>query len=381
MQSAFLFGTFALSLAAGFLAVPFVRQAARRLAWIDVPDGGRKAHDRPVPNVGGVALVVAFVIGVDGAPLLAPLFGAGDFVARLMPPPLVVIGACFIAAIGLLDDLLELGYRTKFACQALVTALVMLSGSRVMLFDPVFGTGWAGLAVSGLLTLVWVVGMMNAMNLIDGRDGLAGGVALIALLGMAGAHALNGDTGGLVGVAALAGALVAFLRFNFHPASIFMGDSGSLFLGYLLAAYGLRGTAHSNDVIALIVPVVAVGLPVLDTLLSIARRFVLGRPVFFPDRDHIHHRVSALFRYRQAVVVLWGLEAFFAAGAMAMAASGQRQAAIIFLAGLSMVLFVVHRLGYFRRSAATGEVQRSSEVAIDEAAVSAEDPAYSTTAG
>jgi len=365
MHPLILLGAFALSLLAGLVLVPLVRSWALRLSWNDVPDGGRKAHDRPVPNAGGVALVAAFVIGVDGAQLLAPLFGATELVARLAPSPLVVLGACFIAAIGLLDDLLELGYRTKFVCQALVTVLVMLSGSRVVLLDAVFGEGWSGLAVSGVLTLVWVVGAMNAINLIDGRDGLAGGVALIAFLGMAGANAVNGDAGGLLLVAAVAGALLAFLRFNVHPASIFMGDSGSLFLGYLLAAYGLRGTAHSNGVLALIIPVVAMGLPVLDTLLAMIRRLALGRPVFHPDRDHIHHRVTAWLGNARGVAALWALEALFAAGAVIMAASRARVAAGIFLGGCAAVLLLLRRLGYFRRP--------------EPAAPAPEEPALSTT--
>ncbi len=363
MQPLFLSGTFVLSLVAGLAFVPLVRRWAGRLQWNDLPDGGRKAHDRPIPNAGGIALVAAFVLGVDGAQLLAPLFGAEELVARIAPAPLVVLGACFIAAIGLLDDLLELSYRTKFAAQALVTGLVMMSGMRVTLLDPVFGDGWSGMAVSGILTLVWVVGAMNAINLIDGRDGLAGGVALLGFLGLAGAHALNGDVGGLLMVAAVAGALLAFLAFNKHPATIFMGDSGSLFLGYLLAAYGLRGTAHPNGVLAMVIPVVAMGLPVLDTLVSMVRRAALGRPMFHPDRDHIHHRVSRRLPYGQAIVVLWGVQAFFAAGALFMAASTARTAAIAFGVGAGVVLLALRALGYFDQSVAPAPLSPEPQLA------------------
>jgi UDP-GlcNAc:undecaprenyl-phosphate GlcNAc-1-phosphate transferase len=368
MQIPFLVGTFVASLGAGLLLVPVVRRWASRLRWNDVPDGGRKAHDHPIPNAGGVALVAAFVIGVDGAQLLARFVGAVDAVAAIAPAPLVVLGACFIAAVGLLDDLLELGYRTKFAAQALVTGLIMLSGLRVSLLDPLFGEGWSGLAISGVLTLVWVVGVMNAINLADGRDGLAGGLSLIAFLAMAGAHALNGDVGSLLLVAAVAGALIAFLRYNWHPASIFMGDSGSLFLGYLLAAYGLRGTAHSNLVLALVIPAVAMGLPVLDTLVSMVRRFALGRPVFHPDRDHIHHRVSSRLPYRQAVIALWGLEAILAAGALLMAASSARTAAIVFLVGSALVLALLRFLGYFDRRTAPAPIPIAAEPVAEQPA-------------
>jgi UDP-GlcNAc:undecaprenyl-phosphate GlcNAc-1-phosphate transferase len=228
----------------------------------------------------------------------------------------------------------------------------MASGFRVALLDGVLGGGWPALAASALLTLVWVVGVMNAVNLIDGKDGVAAGVAALAFVGLAGAHALRGDAGGLLLVAAVLGSLLAFLRYNFHPATIFMGDSGSLFVGYLLAAYALRGTAHPDPVLALVVPCVAMGLPILDTLVSMGRRRLRGRPLFFPDRDHIHHRVGARLPYRKAVFALWAVGAYFAAGAMAMAAAPTPVAVAVFAAGTAGVAAFLRLLGYLRRPAA-----------------------------
>lgn len=336
----------ALSLVVSLVLTPLVRRYALRWNWTDEPDGGRKLHARPIPNVGGVAIAAAFVVTVD-ALRLYDLFGPAEVeLSRLFPDPRVVLGAGLIAAVGLLDDLLNLHHRTKFAAQVAVTALVFASGSRIMLLDGLLGEGPLGLAVSGVLTLVWMVGVMNAINLIDGMDGLAAGVTALAFVGMAGAYALNGDMDGLLLPVAVVGALLGFLRYNFHPASIFMGDSGSLFLGFLLAVYGLRGTAGSDPVLLLVIPAVAMGLPVLDTLISMVRRRLDRRPLFHPDRDHIHHRLARLLSHRGAVLVLYGVGAFFAAGAMGMAAVTAPVAALVFGAGALIVLSFVWLLGY-----------------------------------
>lgn len=336
-------GAFALSLAASLAMVPAVRRLAHGLGWTDAPDGRRKLHARPIPNVGGVAIAAAFVLAVDLLRLALP---DGSLLAALFPPPLIVLGAGLIAAVGLLDDLLDLSHRAKFAAQVAVTALVFASGFRITLLDPLLGDGLAGLAVSGALTLVWMVGVMNAVNLVDGMDGLAGGVTAIAFLGMAGAYAIAGDTGGLLLVAAVVGALLGFLRYNFHPASIFMGDSGSLFLGFLLAAYGLRATGHPHDWLGLVISAVAMGLPVLDTLVSMGRRFVRGLPLFHPDRDHIHHRLARRLSHRNTVLVLYAAAAFFALGAMGMAAVPAWPAMGIFAVGSLAVLAFMQSLGY-----------------------------------
>ena len=344
-------GAFALSLLAALLLVPLVRDGARRLRWTDLPDGQRKLHARPTPTVGGVALVAAFAVGVNGLQLLAPLFGAEHLVSVLAPPWAVMLGAGLVAALGLLDDLLDLGYRTKLAGQAAAAALVWMSGLRVTLFDGVLGDSIAGLVVSAVLTVAWVVVVANAVNLVDGRDGLAGGLVALAFAGLAGAHVLrSGDTGGLLLVAAALGALLGFLRYNAPPASIFMGDSGSLFLGYLLAAYALRGTAHPQPALALAVPAVALGLPLLDALVTVARRLVHRRPLFRPDRDHIHHRVAARLSERASGLLLGGIGLVLALAAVAMAASPS-PVAVGVLAGVGVgAAVLLYWLGYLRRT-------------------------------
>ena len=349
---------FAVSLLAGLILVPLVRRLALRADWVDHPDGERKTHRGATPNVGGLAIVGAVCLGVAAmvvAKIQLPRPYSG---ALTLPDPLVLAGALLIAAIGFWDDLKDISHRTKFAGQLAVTALAFLGGARVQVFDADLGGGALALAVSAVLTVVWMVGMMNAVNLIDGMDGLAAGVVAIAFAGLAGAHAVGGDLGALVLVAAIGGALLGFLRYNFAPASIFMGDSGSLFLGYSLAAYALRGTAHASPTLALVIPAVVMGIPVLDTGVSILRRKLTGKPLFYPDRDHIHHRLQAQMTTRRAAVTLYGFGTFLALGGVAMAGMRLGPALLVFALGSAVVYAF---LAYVRYLPTVGAVVRFVE--------------------
>lgn len=328
---------FFVSLLAALMLVPVARRLALRAGWVDAPDGNRKAHQTAVPNSGGVAIVAATCIAIavmTVARLHLPKSLSG---ALTLPDPLVLLGALLIAAVGLWDDVKEISHRTKFVGQLVVTALAFWGGARVQVFDADLGDGTLALVVSGVLTVVWMVGMMNAVNLIDGMDGLAGGVVAIAFAGLAAAHAIGGDLGALVLVAAVGGALIGFLRYNFAPASIFMGDSGSLFLGYALAAYALRGSAHPSPTLALVIPTIIMGIPVLDTGVSILRRKLTGKPLFYPDRDHIHHRLQSLMSTRRAALTLYAFGLFLSLGALAMAMMPSALAFLTFLLGSVVV--------------------------------------------
>ena len=328
---------FLVSLVTALVLVPATRRFALRAGWVDAPDGHRKVHDGAIPNVGGVAIVGAACVGIGVMTVARIELPRSISGALTLPDPLVVLGALLIAAVGFWDDLREISHRAKFAGQLAVTALAFLGGARVEVFDGPLGDGALALAVSAALTIVWMVGMMNAVNLIDGMDGLAAGVVAIAFAGLAAAHAVGGDIGALVLAVAVGGSLLGFLRYNFNPASIFMGDSGSLFLGYALAAYALRGTTHPNPVLALVIPAVIMGIPVLDTGVSILRRKLTGKPLFHADRDHIHHRLQSQMSTPRAALTLYGFGAFLAAGAVAMAGMGVGVAFLTFLAGTAVV--------------------------------------------
>ena len=195
-----------------------------------------------------------------------------------LPGRRVLLGALVISLVGLVDDLRDLDARTKFVAQLAVSALAFSANLRIELLDGLLGEGLLGMTASFVLTTVWMVGMMNAVNLIDGMDGLAAGIVAIAMLGLAAVHAIGGDVGYLVLVAAMTGALLGFLRYNRTPASIFMGDSGSLLLGYVIAAYALRGSAHSNPILGLVIPAVVMGVPGLPVT------GIVGIPVIITDQ-------------------------------------------------------------------------------------------------
>jgi UDP-GlcNAc:undecaprenyl-phosphate GlcNAc-1-phosphate transferase len=311
---------------------------------VDDPDGDRKVHSEPVPNVGGLGIVGGVLVGLGAVTVL----GAMDLVSLqgLLPSSRWLIGALLIAVVGFIDDRVDLNHWTRLVAQLGVTALVFSDGARITLLDGVMGGGTLALAVSFALTAIWMVGMMNAVNMIDGLDGLAAGTVAIAFIGLTGIHALSGSMPSVVLMAVMVGALIGFLRYNCCPASVFMGDSGSLFLGFSLAAYGLYGTAHADPVLNLVIPVVVMGLPVLDTSVSILRRLVTRRPLFAPDKDHIHHRLADKMKPAAAVRTLWGLGLFLALGGLAMAALPTWAAVLVFVVGTGVVYDLLWRVGY-----------------------------------
>ena len=335
---------FLASLGGALLLVPAARRLALAVGWVDAPDGHRKVHVTPIPNVGGLGIVGGTLIGLG---TLAGLDGAGLISAgEMLPSSLWLVGAVLIAAVGFLDDRVDLNHWTRLAAQIGVTVLVFADGARIDLLDGVLGGGGLALGVSFLLTAIWMVGMMNAVNLIDGLDGLAAGSVAVALGGLTAVYALSGTLGAVLLAAVLLGALGGFLRYNCAPASVFMGDSGSLFLGFSLAAYGLYGTAHADPVLNLMIPAVVMGLPVLDTGMSILRRIVTRRPLFAPDKDHIHHRLAARMTPDAAVRVLWGISLFLALGGVAMSVLPTWAALLVFAVGTIVIYDLLWRVRY-----------------------------------
>ena len=357
-------GAFVVSLLWALWLVPQVRGFAMNRGWYDAPDGYRKIHVTPIPNVGGIAIMASVLGGLGVLLLTSPWLP--EAVASMAPPPLVVLGAVLIALVGFWDDLHDLHFRPKFVAQVIVSALVIASGFRIELFDVALGDGTLALAVSIGLTVVWMVGVMNAVNFIDGMDGLAAGAVALAFAGLAGVYALSGDVGGLLVAAAMAGALLGFLRYNTNPASIFMGDSGSLFLGFMLAAFALRTPTHADPVLAYVIPAVAMGLPVLDTGVAITRRLLRGTSPFAADRDHIHHRLSLRTTHRHTVRLLHALSLFFALGAVAMAAAPPVIAWVLFGAGAASIGGLLYGAVYTPLRTAPRKVHTISGFALPE---------------
>ena len=316
---------------------------------MDEPDQMRKIHVAPIPNTGGLAIVGGVIAGLCVFALIHRLLPSGSSYPLILSSPAILLGAVIIAGVGFLDDLYDLHFRHKLLAQFGVTALVIAGGVRIGLLDDVLGGGPLAMGVSYAMTALWIVGTMNAVNFLDGMDGLAAGVVGIIMIGLAGVYLIGGRIADIVVSVALVGSLLGFLRYNFHPAKIFMGDSGSLFLGYLLAVFALKGRAHDLPLLALVIPVVAMGLPILDTGTSIMRRLMDGKPLFSADQDHIHHRLSERLSHRNTVLVLYGVGVFFASGAMLMAAVRPRMAITIFLVGTAVVAVFLYSLGYLSR--------------------------------
>ncbi|MCB0123094.1 MAG: undecaprenyl/decaprenyl-phosphate alpha-N-acetylglucosaminyl 1-phosphate transferase [Caldilineaceae bacterium] len=286
---------------------PVMRLVALRFGVIDQP-AARKIHANPVPLLGGAAIYIAFIV-------VLLLFGDRRYIHEVIG---IFIGASLMSLMGVLDDRWGLGSYIKLGGQLLAAGILIYSGVQVRVWG-----GWLDIAV----TIIWVVGITNAMNLLDNMDGLSGGIALIAAVFFTLLSALSDQY--LVGTlaAALAGGCAGFLVYNWNPAQIFMGDTGSLFLGFLLAAVGIKLRFPSNsDTITWMIPVLVMGVPVFDTTLVFLSRLRRGKnPLTTPGRDHISHRLALLTGSRREAVLL----CYLLAGALGLGAIFITQANVI----------------------------------------------------
>lgn len=336
--------TLLISFAATVLLVPVVRRVAMKKGWVDKPDRERKLHDGVTPNIGGIAIAAGFGIG------LLSLFGFNQILPiDFALPQLAILGGALVMVLaGFYDDVHGLGFKQKFLIQIIVAYLLLHAGIRFDVSHLPFidATPYTQALYSIPLTLCWIVGIINAVNLLDGLDGLASGVSIIAFASLAFIFGIQGDIGFIAIAVLMIGALAGFLLYNYNPASIFMGDSGSLFLGYMLAVFSLTGTTHSNPVLALLVPMIVLGLPILDTTLCIVRRLLAGRSPFAPDHDHIHHRLVRLWSQRKAVLIMYGAALWFGIAAVLMARIDPVYGFVVGGGTLFAVLLGISVLGY-----------------------------------
>ncbi|MBN8229209.1 undecaprenyl/decaprenyl-phosphate alpha-N-acetylglucosaminyl 1-phosphate transferase [Corallococcus macrosporus] len=341
------FVAFLVSLLVALVLTWRVRERALAWGWLDQANSSRKVHVRPIPRLGGIGIVGGFF-----APLCALFLvdsGVGDqFLAQTELIVGLFVGGAIIAGLGFYDDLKGAGAKLKFSVQFAVALGLYALGFRIEVLANPFGAELTLGLLSLPLTVLWVVGVINALNLIDGLDGLAGGVAFFGV----GTHFLlalmRGDVLLCLLMVALAGAILGFLVFNFNPASIFMGDTGSMFLGFVLAAVSIKTSSKSGTAVALLVPVMALGLPIMDTLLAMVRRSLLGRPLFSADKEHIHHRLMSRFllSHRTTVLVLYALCTLFMLTALGLHFANSTQSALL-LSGVGVVIMVLMRkLGY-----------------------------------
>lgn len=310
--------TFAVALVVGLFVTPLVRSAAHRLELLDMP-GGRKVHQFPVPRLGGVAMAIAFGVAIGLATLASPDLGE---TAGLRPnrAPAILAGVGLLFVVGLVDDIRGMRAMVKLGFQVAAAVVAWWLGlSLDRLFLP-----WAIVDLGPLalpITVAWIVGCINAVNLIDGLDGLASGVALSVLGAFGLLAAVDGVDPTLPIIAATVGAAVGFLAYNLHPATIIMGDTGSMFLGFVVAAVGISLTQDGVRPVAPWVPIVALGIPLLDTAWAVVRRTARGEAFFVADRGHIHHLLLRRgLSQRDAMLTLTALS-----GALALVAFGLAQ--------------------------------------------------------
>ena len=336
-------GAFIVAAAIALLVTPVIRRLAGSLRIIDHPDQ-RKTHESPLPRGGGLAVVVAFLVVGGGLVVFGSIFPGMPGRRDIEPINLVGLfgGAALAALIGAIDDRFDLRARWQLSGQIGLAAFAVLTGISVAYIGNPFGTDNLQFAapVGIAFTVVWIVGMINSLNFIDGLDGLSTGIALIAAVTLGLLSLSDQVNQPLVAVLcfALAGGLLGFLRWNFHPAVIFQGTAGVMFLGYVLAVLAILGSA--KVVVALLV----LAVPIIDTFWVIVRRVSSGRSPFSPDRGHIHHRLLDLgLSHRSTVLLIYavcatlGLMSLFVSSATGVFAFG------IALIGFGVVAFALRR--------------------------------------
>ena len=332
-----------------FIFTPLCRIVAIRLKWLDQPDRERKLHTVAVPRLGGFAIVAAYGGALWLVVRLAPASEQVHFqhleLIKVLLPAAVVI---FVT--GLIDDLVGLKPKQKLLGQIAGAALAIALGSH---FTPGVFTIAPGLPllaspwINFPLTLLWLVFCTNAVNLIDGMDGLASGVGLLATISTLLVGVFTGNSGLVLATMPLAGALLAFLYYNFEPASIYLGDCGSLTIGFMLGSFCLVWSHHSRSLFSLAAPLMVLVLPLLDSALAIARRYLRAVPIFQADRGHIHHMVLARgFKTRHATLLLYAACAVAASLALLQSFAIQYLHIAIFAVFAVLVCVGVHYLGY-----------------------------------
>lgn len=324
----------------------------------------RKVHAEAVPRIGGVAIVSAMLGG------LIPVFWSKDIVSGVLGEMdlqlCVLLGAgIFIFAVGLIDDVHHLRVRTKFFAQLLGATVLCSVGVRIesiRLLDWFeIDFGW----FAWFITIIWIVGITNAVNLIDGLDGLAAGISGITCGVIAIFSVYCGQPLMAILMLALLGGLTGFLFFNFNPARIFMGDCGSLFLGFMLAGASVMCAAKSSTIVGLAIPCLALGIPIFDTLFSMLRRFLERRSMFSADRGHFHHRLLDMGIHHRDVVVLIYLLTFLMAG-LGMFMMATRDMATVIIFGCVLILhFLVFRfVGAIRLQEALTNIRHKRSIAL-----------------
>lgn len=330
---------FIIALVVSYLLTPGVKKVAIKVGAVDRPNA-RKVHTHVIPRLGGLAIYIGFMAAVlFCVPLHRELIG-------------MLLGCTAIVAIGIWDDICNIPARVKLVGQIAAACIPVAFGIQIEWLTNPFGDILVLPEFIAIpVTIFWIIGFTNTVNLIDGLDGLAAGVAFIASISMfLLAVNLNQFLPALI-IVSMAGAALGFLQYNFNPAKIFMGDTGSMLLGYTLAVSAVLGLVKTAATVALVVPIIALGLPILDTTFAIIRRRMSGVPIFQPDKGHLHHRLLALgMTQKQAVLIMYFVSMILGIVALFVANVSYQTGIVTVLVVLAVIIYSAKRIGILRKS-------------------------------
>ena len=341
---------FLLAFIVAFMATPWSIKLANKIGAVDIPKDERRMHQNKMPKLGGVAVIAGFLISIiyllfvvtiEGS---VNIFGQENYIKKLIG---ILLGIIVITITGILDDVKTLKPYQKLFGQVLAAVIVIAFGLQIDAINvsnlPQIGFN-RGLSI--FITLIWIVGITNAINLMDGLDGLSSGISLISCISLLIIFALNNSPMvAILTISSLIGALVGFLPFNFAPAKTFIGDTGSNFLGFMLSVISILGVAKTYTIAVIVLPMLVLGLPILDVVWAIIRRIIKGKSIkaiFRADNEHVHHKlVKRGFTQKQAVLILYGASAIFGMFAIILFDSGIWKAI-----SFAMMVFAIGAMGY-----------------------------------
>ena len=311
---------FLIAFIVSFMTTPYTIKIAEKIGAVDIPKDKRRMHHHAMPKFGGPAVILGFLVSVTYLIIIMniegsiSLFSSEKYIVKLIG---ILLGIGCIAITGILDDIKTIKPLTKLTGQIIAALVVVSFGVRIEHISIPFITETlkiSNTAVSSIFTIIWIVGITNAINLTDGLDGLSSGITLISCISLLIIFALNASPMvAIVLITALIGALLGFLPFNFAPAKTFIGETGSNFLGFMLAIISILGVAKTYTAAVIVLPVIVLGMPIIDVFLAIIRRLIKGKSikaVFQADKGHLHHKLVAKgFSQKQAVLILYGASA------------------------------------------------------------------------
>ena len=332
--------TFIVAMVTAFVLTPLVRRLAFKIKAVDVPKDSRRMHKKPTPLIGGLAIFAGFMVAVV----------AFSRIDREMLS--IIIGACIIIAMGIIDDIHAISPLVKLCGQVVAALIPVLNGVVIQnLTNPFADSGTLHLGIFSVpVTVFWVVAIVNAVNFIDGLDGLACGVSAVSSITMFIVAYMVSDSAVVLAMAALAGACLGFLPFNFNPAKIFMGDTGSMFLGFILATVSVQGLFKMYAVVSFAVPFVALALPLSDIVFAVVRRVARGQSPFAADRGHIHHKLIDMgLDQKQSVLILYCLSIVLGVISVIMTKTGEGKLLILAIALIFAVFIALSAMLYSKQ--------------------------------